>query len=72
MIMRFTGDPLRSETQSGRRVAREAVQGDGFEALASAHSRALAKLSGDIAGAILTEASETEWVSNLGRDLGGR
>jgi uncharacterized protein len=46
------------ETQSGRTVAREAVQGDGFEALASAHSRALAKLSGDIAGAIRTEAGE--------------
>ena len=46
------------ETQSGRSVAREPVQGDGFDALASAHSRAVAKLSGDIAGAIRSEAGE--------------
>ncbi|HVB81083.1 MAG TPA: PqiC family protein [Candidatus Binataceae bacterium] len=44
------------ETRSGRTVAREAVQGDGFEALAAAHSRALAKMSGDIAAAIRAEA----------------
>jgi uncharacterized protein len=48
------------ETQSGRTVARETVQGGGFDGLASAHSRALAKLSDDIAGAIRTEAAETE------------
>ena len=40
------------ETRSGRTVAREALQGEGFEALAAAHSRALAQLSGDIAAAI--------------------
>ena len=44
------------ETRSGRTVAREAVQGDGFDALAAAHSRALAKMSGDIATAIRAEA----------------
>jgi uncharacterized protein len=45
-----------AQTRSGRTVAREAVQGDGFEALAAAHSRALARLSGDVAGAIRAEA----------------
>ncbi len=43
-------------TRSGRTVAREPVQGDGFDALAAAHSRALAQLSGDIAAAIRAEA----------------
>ena len=47
------------ETLSGRTVAREAVQGDGFDALAAAHSRALAKMSGDIATAIRAEAENT-------------
>jgi uncharacterized protein len=46
------------ETRSGRTVARETVQGDGFDALAAAHSRALAKMSGDIAAAIRAEAEE--------------
>jgi uncharacterized lipoprotein YmbA len=40
------------QTRSGRTLARESVQGEGFEALAAAHSRALAKLSADIAAAI--------------------
>jgi uncharacterized lipoprotein YmbA len=44
------------KTHSGRTIAREAVQGEGFEALAAAHSRAIAKLSGDIAATIRTEA----------------
>jgi uncharacterized lipoprotein YmbA len=44
------------ETRSGRTVAREAVTGDDFEAMAAAHSRALAQLSGDIATAIRAEA----------------
>jgi uncharacterized lipoprotein YmbA len=43
--------------RSGRTVAREAVQGNGFEALAAAHSRALAKVSGDIAAAIRENAT---------------
>ena len=46
------------ETRSGRTVDREAVQGGGFDALAAAHSRALAKMSGEIAAAIRAEAEE--------------
>lgn len=45
------------ETRSGRTVAREAAEGKGFDALAAAHSRALAKISGDIAKAIQAEAA---------------
>jgi uncharacterized protein len=45
------------ETRSGRTVARETAQGDSFDALAAAHSRALATLSGDIAAAIRAEAA---------------
>ena len=48
------------ETRSGRTVAREAVAGDGFDALAAAHSRALAKMSGDIATAIRAEAEDQQ------------
>jgi len=44
------------ETRSGRTVAREAVDGKGFDALAAAHSRALAFLSEDIAAAIRAAA----------------
>lgn len=44
------------ESRSGRTVAREPVQGQGFEALAAAHSRALEKISGQIAAAIRAEA----------------
>lgn len=44
------------QTRSGRTVAREALQGEGFDALAAAHSRALATLSGDIAAAIRASA----------------
>ena len=39
-------------TRTGRTVAREPLQGEGFEALAAAHSRALATVSADIAAAI--------------------
>lgn len=45
------------DTRSGRTIASEPVQGDGFDALAAAHSRALAKMSGDIAVAIRAEAA---------------
>jgi uncharacterized protein len=45
------------KTRSGRTVAREPVQGEDFDALAAAHSRALAKMSSDIAVAIRAEAS---------------
>jgi hypothetical protein len=44
------------KTRSGRTVAQEAAQGDGYDALAAAHSRALARMSGDIAAAIRAEA----------------
>ena len=44
------------DTRSGRTLAREAVQGKGFDALAAAHSRALATLSSDIAAAIRASA----------------
>jgi uncharacterized lipoprotein YmbA len=44
---------------SGHTLATEPVSGDGFNALAAAHSRALAKVSSDIAAAIRTE-SETK------------
>ncbi|HTQ25048.1 MAG TPA: PqiC family protein [Candidatus Binataceae bacterium] len=44
------------ETRSGRTVAQEPVKGEGFDALAAAHSRAIAKVSGDIAAAIRAEA----------------
>jgi uncharacterized lipoprotein YmbA len=46
------------ETRSGRTTAPEAVQGDSFDALAAAHSRALAKMSGEIATAIRAEAED--------------
>jgi uncharacterized lipoprotein YmbA len=44
-------------TRSGRTATREAVQDKSFDALAAAHSRALATVSGDIAGAIRAEAA---------------
>ena len=44
--------------RSGRTVAREPVQGQGFDALAAAHSQALAKMSADIAAAIRAEAEQ--------------
>ena len=46
------------EIRSGRTVAREPVQGQDFEALAAAHSQAIAKMSADIATAIRTEAEQ--------------
>ena len=48
------------DTRSGRTVARETVQGKGFDALAAAHSRALAKVSGDIAAAIQAANTASE------------
>jgi uncharacterized lipoprotein YmbA len=47
------------DTRSGRTVAHETVQGDGFDALAAAHSRALAQMSADIATVIRAEDSQT-------------
>lgn len=43
---------------SGRTTVSEAVAEDSFDALAAAHSRALAKVSGDIAAVIRTEAEK--------------
>jgi len=40
----------------GRTVARETVSGDGYDALAAAHSRAIAAVSADIAAAIRESA----------------
>jgi uncharacterized protein len=40
------------KTQTGRTSAREAVDGAGYEALAAAHSRAVGRLSQDVAAAI--------------------
>jgi uncharacterized lipoprotein YmbA len=44
------------ETISGRSSVREAAEGSDYDALSSAHSRALAKLSDDIAVAIRSAA----------------
>jgi len=44
------------QTRSGRSVARETVQGKDFDALAAAHSQAIARMSNDIAAAIRAEA----------------
>jgi uncharacterized protein len=44
-------------TLSGKTVARESLQGDGFDALAAAHSRALTQLTRDIASAIRKAAA---------------
>ena len=45
------------EPRMGRTVASESAGGEGFETLAAAHSRALAKVSGDIAAAIRSLAA---------------
>jgi uncharacterized protein len=52
-VQRTAGGPV----QSGRTIAREAVRGEGFEALAAAHSRAIAKVSSDIAAAIRAQTA---------------
>lgn len=46
------------ETRSGRTVAREPVQAQGFDALAGAHRRAIAQVSADIAATIRAEAEQ--------------
>jgi uncharacterized lipoprotein YmbA len=50
-------------TRTGHTLAREPAQGDGFDAIAAAHSRAIARVSGDIAEAIREEAGEKTPVS---------
>lgn len=42
------------KTETGRTAVREATADKGFDALAAAHSRALARMSQDIAGAVRT------------------
>lgn len=42
------------KTETGRTSARESVDGNGFEALAAAHSRGVARLSRDIAEVVRT------------------
>jgi hypothetical protein len=42
---------------SGRTIAREPVQGDGYDAVAAAHSRALARVSEDVATEIRADAT---------------
>ena len=45
-------------TRTGRTVVSEPVQSQSYDALAAAHSQAMAKLSGDIASAIRAEAEQ--------------
>jgi len=54
-VHRTAGGAMRS----GRTLAQEAAQGDSYDALAAAHSRALARMSRDIAAAIRAEARQT-------------
>ena len=54
-VHRTAGGAIRS----GRTLAQEAAQGDSYDALAAAHSRALARMSRDIAAAIRAEARQT-------------
>ena len=49
--------PTGQEVKSGRTTAREPAPDNSFDALAAAHSRALAKVSGDIATVIRSAAS---------------
>jgi len=45
------------KSQSGSTVTHESTQGDSFEAIAAAHSRAVARLSSDIAVVIRSESN---------------
>jgi hypothetical protein len=54
-VVRKTSDKI---SLSGHTLATEPVLGDSFDALAAAHSRALAKVSTDIAAIIRTEADQ--------------
>jgi uncharacterized protein len=46
-------------TRSGRTLARAPLQGQDFDAIAAAHSRALTRMSSDIAAAIRLEATRS-------------
>lgn len=65
-VVRRTDD---GTTRSGRTVAREPVSGPGYDALAAAHSRALEKLSADVAAAIESLAAAP---SAAARDSDGK
>ncbi len=54
-VIRKTAD---NTSLSGRTMAQEPVADGGFDSLAAAHSRALAKVSADIAAAIRADAGE--------------
>ncbi len=54
-VVRKSADKI---SQSGRTTASEPTQGNDFDALAAAHSRALEKISSDIAAAIRAEADQ--------------
>jgi uncharacterized protein len=56
-----------NQVRIGRTVATQPVQGDGFDALAAAHSRALAQLSSDIATAIQSESEDTPGIKTSRR-----
>jgi uncharacterized lipoprotein YmbA len=60
-----TPTALTGVARSGRTIAQETVTAPGYEALAAAHSRLLAKVSGEIAAAI--EASNKTGVKKKGR-----
>jgi uncharacterized lipoprotein YmbA len=49
--------PSHGTAQTGRTVATEPVPDDSYDALAAGHSRALAKISSDIAAAIRSAAN---------------
>lgn len=55
-LVRRVGAGAGEATTSGRTTLREPVQGQGYDALAAAHSRAIAGMSRDIAAAIRAEA----------------
>jgi uncharacterized lipoprotein YmbA len=59
-VVRRTSD---GSTRAGHTLVREPAQGDGFDALAAAHSRAIARVSGDIAASIRGDAAEETPIS---------
>jgi uncharacterized lipoprotein YmbA len=52
-------NPAGQVAGSGRTTANEPTEGSGFDAFAAAHSRAIAKVSSDIAAAIRADADKT-------------
>lgn len=56
----WTLRPPQGAPRSGRSIVTEPVQGAGYDALAAAHSRALAQLSSDIMAAIMQTENQHE------------